>query len=109
MSDKRLADRVSMLFTLYGIYAHLGKTDESFDEFLYWGEMLLNDFNDVDKYLVDAGSLFRNVTDLKELEEGFDFLSEEQIAAIRAFWSPASMTMTIRLRTRLSPRSPCSA
>lgn len=87
LSGKRLADRVSMLFTLYGIYAHLGKTDESFDEFLYWGEMLLNDFNDVDKYLVDAKSLFRNVTDLKAIEQDFAFLSEEQIQAIRSFWS----------------------
>lgn len=87
LSDKRLADRVSMLFTLYGIYARLGKTDESFDEFLYWGEMLLNDFNDVDKYLVDAKSLFRNVTDLKAIEQDFAFLSEEQIQAIRSFWS----------------------
>ena len=60
---------------------------ETFDEFLYWGEMLLNDFDDIDKYMANARMLFSNVTDLREIENDFDFLSDEQIAAIRSFWS----------------------
>ena len=62
-------------------------TSETFDEFLYWGEMLLNDFDDIDKYMADARMLFTNVTDLREIENDFSFLSPEQIAAIRTFWS----------------------
>ena len=87
LSGKQPADRIRMLFSLYAIYVRQSGSEETFDEFLYWGDMLLNDFDDIDKYMVDARMLFHNVTDLKELEEGFDFLSEEQIAAIRAFWS----------------------
>lgn len=87
LSGKQSADRVGMLFTLYRLYLRLSGSEESFDEFLYWGEMLLNDFDDIDKYMVDARMLFRNVTDLREIEDDFDFLSEEQIAAIRSFWS----------------------
>ena len=87
LSGKRLADRVSMLFILYDLYIRRSGSDESFDEFLYWGEMLLNDFDDIDKYMVDARALFTNVTDLREIERDFDYLSEEQIAAIRSFWS----------------------
>ena len=49
--------------------------------------MLLNDFDDIDKYMANARMLFSNVTDLREIENDFDFLSDEQIAAIRSFWS----------------------
>lgn len=87
LSGKQPADPVRMLFLLYEIYTRLSHSEEGFDEFLYWGEMLLNDFNDVDKYLADARMLFSNVSDLRTIEEDFSFLSEEQIAAIRTFWS----------------------
>ncbi|MDR1919167.1 MAG: PD-(D/E)XK nuclease family protein [Tannerellaceae bacterium] len=87
LSGKQTADRISMLFRLYRIYVGKSVEAESFDEFLYWGEMLLNDFDDVDKYMADARMLFSNVTDLRAIESDFSFLTEKQIAAIRAFWS----------------------
>lgn len=87
LSGKQTADRISMLFKLYDIYLSHSGSSETFDEFLYWGEMLLNDFDDIDKYMVDARMLFTNVTDLREIESDFSFLSQEQIAAIRTFWS----------------------
>ena len=87
LSGKQSADRISMLFILYDIYIRQSGSTETFDEFLYWGEMLLNDFDDIDKYMADARMLFSNVTDLREIENDFDFLSDEQIAAIRSFWS----------------------
>ena len=87
LSGKQAADRISMLFKLYDIYLRHSGSSETFDEFLYWGEMLLNDFDDIDKYMADAPMLFTNVTDLREIENDFSFLSPEQIAAIRTFWS----------------------
>ncbi|MDR3268049.1 MAG: PD-(D/E)XK nuclease family protein [Tannerella sp.] len=87
LSGKQPADRIRMLFRLYKIYIRLSGWDESFDDFVYWGEMLLNDFDDVDKYLVDARRLFTNVTDLHDLEKDFSYLNEDQISAIRSFWS----------------------
>lgn len=81
------ADRIDMLFLLYEVYKEIGRTQESFDEFLYWGEMLLNDFDDVDKYLVDAEQLFSNIYDLKEIDSSLSYLTEDQIEAIRRFWS----------------------
>lgn len=87
LSGKQTADRISMLFMLYDIYVRHSGSTETFDEFLYWGEMLLNDFDDVDKYMADARMLFTNVTDLREIENDFSFLDAEQIAAIRTFWS----------------------
>ncbi|MDR1259414.1 MAG: PD-(D/E)XK nuclease family protein [Tannerellaceae bacterium] len=90
LSRKQVAGRIHMLFALYKIYSRQSASDETFDEFVHWGEMLLNDFDDVDKYLVNARMLFSNVTDLRAMESDFNFLSEAQIEAIRSFWSSFS-------------------
>ncbi len=87
LSPYRLADKIEMLVMLYERYIEIGKSDELFDDFVYWGEMLLNDFNDVDKHLVDAKQLFRNIHNLKSMEDDKSYLTEEQIKAIRQFWN----------------------
>ena len=84
LSGMQLADRTELLFTLYEEYLLLKKNDESFDKFVFWGEMLVNDFDDIDKYLVDARRLFTNIKDLKEIET--DYLLPEQIEVISRFW-----------------------
>lgn len=86
-STRKVADRTAELFRLYRIYRNISKTDESFDAFVFWGEMLLSDFNDVDKFEVDAPNLFRNVTALKEIEMSDDYLTDEQRKAIAQFWN----------------------
>lgn len=87
LSDLKLIDRTSLLFRLYEIFIRVSGSNETFDDFYYWGEMLLNDFDDVDKYVADAEKLFTNVTDLKQIEEDFAFLEESQIEVVRRFWS----------------------
>ncbi|MDR0757552.1 MAG: PD-(D/E)XK nuclease family protein [Tannerella sp.] len=87
LSDKTPADHLRMLFLLYRIYSRRSGGNERFDDFVFWGEMLLKDFDDVDKYLVDARRLFANITDLREIDRDLSYLSAEQIEAIRAFWS----------------------
>ena len=56
-----------LIFTLFKIYKKERKTTENFDEFYFWGQMLLNDFDALDKYLVDAKDLFQNLASLKEI------------------------------------------
>jgi hypothetical protein len=87
LSSMKAADPLRMLFLLYRIYARRSGAEERFDDFAFWGEMLLNDFDDVDKYMVDARRLFTNVTDLHDIDRDFSYLSATQIEAIRAFWS----------------------
>lgn len=87
LSGMHPADKIQMLFRLYELYKQRSGSSESFDEFIYWGEMLLNDFDDIDKYMVDARMLFRNVSDLKSLDDDFNYLSPGQVQAIRSFWS----------------------
>jgi len=87
LNPKQQADRIKLLFLLYDIYIRQSDSDETFDDFVYWGEMLLNDFDDIDKYLIDAQQLFTNVTDLNNIDKEFSFLKPSQIQAIRSFWS----------------------
>ena len=86
-SQWQTADRLSNLFRLYRIYKNQSQSDESFDSFVFWGEMLLSDFEDMDKYRVDAKQLFTNITELKQIDQLFNVFSDKQIEAIRQFWS----------------------
>jgi hypothetical protein len=85
-SDLQLAGNEILLFELYKVYRKLKVLPESFDDFYYWGDMLLNDFDDVDKYLVNASLLFSNVKDIKKIDQQFGGLNEEQIAVVKRFW-----------------------
>jgi CRISPR/Cas system-associated exonuclease Cas4 (RecB family) len=86
LSSLGLADPLDLSFEMYRVYSKLQKNPESFDEFFYWGEMMLADFDDIDKYLVDPEKLFRNINDLKEIDNIFDYLSTEQKELISRFW-----------------------
>ncbi len=86
-SPLMVEDNLALLCRLYKTYCSVTKSEETFDEFYHWGEMILGDFDDLDKYRVDAKHLFQNLADEKEIENIFDYLDEEQIEAIRSFWS----------------------
>jgi hypothetical protein len=86
-SSLQIAGNEILLFELYKVYIKIKKPFESFDEFYYWGDILLNDFDDVDKYLVNASLLFKNVLDIKNIDKQFSGLSEEQIEIVRRFWT----------------------
>ena len=78
-------DRVSLLLELYDIYKKLNPVAESLDEFIVWGDVILSDFNDVDKYLVNSKQLFANIADLKAIEDNFEYLTDNQREAIEHF------------------------
>ena len=86
MSDMQISDQISLILLLHKIYMQETGHREVFDEFYFWGEILLNDFNDLDKYLIDVHDLFRNISDLKEIESLFDYLTPGQKHAIEMFW-----------------------
>jgi CRISPR/Cas system-associated exonuclease Cas4 (RecB family) len=85
-SSMHLAEMEQLIFKLYGVYKNLNREAESFDDFYFWGEMLINDFDDIDKYLVDALKLFANLSDIKRIDRTFGELSAEQIKIIQQFW-----------------------
>ncbi|HRS67348.1 MAG TPA: PD-(D/E)XK nuclease family protein [Paludibacteraceae bacterium] len=80
------ADKVTLLFTLYNSFKKVVNKEESFDTFIFLGDMLLSDFNEIDKYLIDAKQLFQNISDIKEIESDFSWMSDEQKSIIQQFW-----------------------
>lgn len=77
-------ERIDLLLNLYREYKKLIPNCEPLDEFIFWGEMILSDFNDVDKYLIDAEKLFTNVSQFKSMQD-YTFLSDNQLKALQAF------------------------
>jgi ATP-dependent helicase/nuclease subunit B len=65
--DEELIDSMDLLFRFYKVFTSLGN-NEDFETFLNWAPMLIADCNEIDRYLVDANQLFRNLRDVKELE-----------------------------------------
>lgn len=83
-----VTDRVTLLLRLYSCYKALNPKAEPLDEFIFWGDILLSDFDDVDKYLADPEKLFTNVVDFKELTGDIsEYMEQSQIDAIKAFVS----------------------
>lgn len=91
------ATRIRQLLVLYRVYSRVlmsratakdiadGRHLVDFNRFQFWGDILLNDFNDVDRYMVDTAQLFKNVEKLKEISA--NFLTPEQIKVIERYWS----------------------
>lgn len=70
VSDYSVIDIVRLVFKLYGIYSKsVSLYKKGFDEFYHWGKMILSDFDDIDRYLIDAGMLFRNLREMKKIED----------------------------------------
>lgn len=91
--------RREQIFLLYDCYRNLltkRRRDEQlrdFDRFVFWGEMILDDFDDIDRQLVDAGKLFRNLKDLKEISA--DYLDDEQKRLVRQIWGENAQTSAV--------------
>jgi CRISPR/Cas system-associated exonuclease Cas4 (RecB family) len=85
-STTRLAESELLVFELFKVYKTLNKDAGSIDDFYFWGEMLINDFDIVDKYLIDASKLFVNLTEIKEIDTKFGGLTDVQIDIIKKFW-----------------------
>ena len=84
-SDLQVPDNILLTFKLYNVYCDLLQTDETLDHFYSWGQLLLSDFDDLDKNLGDATHIFSNLEALKNMDD-FSFLSDQQRASIEAFF-----------------------
>ena len=85
VSGTSAADKVSLLLELYGCYRKLNRNAEPLDDFIFWGDVILSDFDDTDKYLADPRRLYTNVADFKEIQDSYSYLTENQLEAIRHF------------------------
>lgn len=85
LADEYPTDRVRLLLTLYDCYKELRPDAEPLDDFIFWGDVLLGDFSDVDKYYCDPKVVFANVSDFKSIDAGLDALNEQQQEALKRF------------------------
>lgn len=63
------ADNISLLFILFEAYQEVNEEAQDFNDFLRWGPQLLVEFNDIDRYLVEADQLFQHVHEAKLIEQ----------------------------------------
>lgn len=86
--DETDADRMELLFVLYTAYSTVaagrGIEPMTFDRFAFWGDIMLEDFDDIDAQLADAHGVFTNVVRLNEI--GSYFLDADQIEALEELW-----------------------
>jgi hypothetical protein len=85
-STLAVPDKLELIHRLYKAYQVITHTEEQFDRFYFWGEMLIRDFDEVDKYMVNAPLLFQDLSNQKELDARFDFLTPEQLEFLQKFW-----------------------
>ena len=87
VSGASVTGRVSLLLELYGCYKALNPKAEPLDDFIFWGDVILSDFDDTDKYLADPEHLYTNVADFKEIQDTYSYLTPGQVDAIQHFIS----------------------
>ncbi|MDR0421313.1 MAG: PD-(D/E)XK nuclease family protein [Prevotellaceae bacterium] len=100
MSELGLADTLQLVSELYEVYVNNTKTNENFNDFYFWGEMLLHDFDDIDKNLVDAQLLFGNLQNFKKIQRTFEFLDENQQKAMAQFFTNFSIEKQSELKKK---------
>ena len=84
-SGLRVPDQIELTFRLYSQYVKLTGSDEPLDHFFSWGQLMLADFDDLDKNLVEADKLFINLEAWQEMRD-FSFLSEQQRKSLENFF-----------------------
>lgn len=85
-SDLTVADPIQSVAILHKVYTAITGSDEDLDKFFSWGQLLLSDFDDLDKNMGDADMIFRNLGDLHEMDD-FSYLDENQVKLIKRFFS----------------------
>ena len=94
-TDKLVVDADEQLFILYNAYINVLRRKNpdqaipEFDSFLFWGKMILSDFDELNSAMVDARALFKNLKDVKEIQA--NYLDEDQIAVINHIWGEGLM------------------
>ena len=100
LSSYEVADPVKLVCELYKIFRQETQSQETLDDFYFWGELLISDFDDADKNMVETNRLFNNLQDLKALMNDYTFMDEEQEAAIQQFFHNFSIEKRTALKEK---------
>ena len=106
-SSLQVPDKIVLISHLFKAYSRVMEAipDDAdsekigrFEDFYFWGEMLLRDFDEVDKYLIPAEQLFKDLSQQKELDASFDFLTDEQREFLKGFWANFDVNESVNKR-----------
>ena len=98
-STLRVADPIKLVCDLHRSYTAVTGYDETLDHFYGWGQLLISDFDDIDKNMAPADSVFRNLSNIHELDDD-SYLSDSQKAMIRQFFSNFDDSHSTQLKER---------
>ena len=98
-STLNTADPIKLICDLHKSYAEVTGSKETLDHFYSWGQIMLTDFDDIDKNLADARQIFKNVGDIHELDD-LSYLSPEQTEMLKRFFSNFSENKSSELKRR---------
>ena len=94
-----VGDQIKLTSDLHKCFVRCTGISETLDHFYGWGQVLLADFDDIDKNMADADKVFANLKNLHELDD-VSYLSDEQKAVIRKFFQNFSADHNTELKQR---------
>ena len=97
-SGQKPGDEITLVFLLYKVYKELNPNLE-FEKFYSWGQILLADFDEIDRNLIDANQLYKGLTSVKEIDEVFGE-NEEMKEAYKKFVSLFNSDSNTELSSR---------
>ena len=98
-SRLQVADPILLVCELHKCFTRCTGIDETLDHFYGWGQLLLSDFDDLDKNMGPADRVFANLRDIHELDD-VSYLTDEQRKLIQRFFSNFSDDHNSELKQR---------
>ena len=98
-TDLKTADPIKLICDIHKSFTKCTGIDETLDHFYGWGQLLLADFDDIDKNMADADSIFCNLKDIHELDD-ISYLDDEQKEMLKRFFANFSDDIESELKKR---------
>ena len=98
-SQRQVADPIQLVCELHQSFTQCTGIDETLDHFYGWGQLLLSDFDDLDKNMASAEHVFANLRDIHEYDD-ISYLTEEQRTILHQFFSNFSEEHNSELKRR---------
>lgn len=98
-SDLTVGDDIKLICDLYRVFTSVSGSSETLDHFYGWGQIILSDFDDIDKHMADADKVFAILRDIHELDS-IDYLNEEQKELLAKFFTNFDINHETELKDR---------
>lgn len=98
-SKMNVGDDIKLICDLHRVYLECTGMDETLDHFYGWGQLMLSDFDDIDKNMADADDVFRNISNIHELDD-ISYLTDEQKEILKRFFHNFSEDYNTELKKR---------